>query len=538
MRVLRTAFAVILVLALAGGSFLLLSGARVTVGPPLPRVARGDVVPRPILPKVIIGGAADKPGAIDLVEVPVPVAIAPADDPLARALSQRLAPAIAEAGDVGTSSVLVLDGEGRIVFDLNGAAPLIPASTAKLVTAAAALAAFGPDHSFTTTVAAADRPDADGVLRGDLVLVGGGDPTLVSTAYAEQMIDVERPSTPLEALADAVVATGVTRVEGRIVGDHGYLRGPSLAQGWPDRYLEDLDTTHISGLTIDQGLQLFEQDGALRVRAAPDPAAEAAAALTTALRERGVTVAGEPIAEDLPATAAPVRLASVRSPSLMTLLTYMVQRSDNHIADTLFRAIGRRVEGEGSFGDAETQTRRLLAELQLDFAPVHIADGSGLSRASRLTAGFLTVLNLRMTQSSVGAAWQQLMAVSGESGTLRRRLTGTIAELRLRGKTGSLADVRSLSGAVVGPDGRPLYFTVTSNDLVGAALTGARRLQDLVVLELAAQLYGCVRVPTPAPPTPAPPTTVPSEAEDDESAPSVVPDLPAFTCPAARERPR
>lgn len=177
------------------------------------------------------------------------------------------------------------------------------------------------------------------------------------------------------------------------------------------------------------------------------------------------------------------------------------------------------MEGVGSFPDGAAMAQRVLADLQLDWSTTTLQDGSGLSRTTLIPPGLLTTLNYRMTATPLGAVWQELMAVSGVSGTLRSRLTDSIAELRLRGKTGSLGDVRALSGAVVGPDGRPLWFTVTSNDLEGPQLPNARRLQDLVVLALTAELYGCTELPPPPPD----PTSPPAAADS-------LPPLPTHTC--------
>ncbi len=516
---LITTLTMVAVTVLTAG-LLGLTPPRLDAGPPLPRNGGTAVVAKPDPPK--LRGVADlaesaglKLPAVDLGPVPAPVSIAPPDDPLVQQLALPLQRAVLQAGDAGSVGISVIDADGRVVFDLDGVRPLIPASTAKLVTAAMVLTTFGPDTTLPTAVRATTTPGVNGVLSGDLILVGGGDPTLVSDTYLSTMIAPERPSTPLATLADRVVATGVTQITGSIIGDDGFLNGVPLAAGWPPRYLEDLDATPIAGLTIDQGLQFFDDAGTLRARAAPDPAAEAAAALTTALRVRGVVVDGQPRSSQGSSGTA-VELARIESPPVSTLLRRMVQDSDNHIADTLFRAAGRHATGTGSFQDAGDLLPQILAALQLDWSTTTMADGSGLSRSTRIPAGLLSTLNYRMTNSTVGPLWQDIMAVSGVSGTLERRLTGTIAELRLRGKTGSLADVRALSGAVVGPDGRPLYVTITSNDLAAGMQNDARRLQDLVVLAVAAQLYGC--------------TELPPVVSEEPLQPNQLPPLPTHTC--------
>lgn len=510
-----SALSTLVVLALIAAAFVAVAQPTVVVGDPLPKQATSLTLVKPDPSRRLRIPPAVKAGAVDLVEVPAPVTLAPPGDPVAAALAPVMAQAILDAGDAGESGVYVIDAAGEVVFDHNGTIPLIPASTAKLVTAAAALTAFGPDHTFTTTLTSPAVVGPDGVLAGDVVLTGGGDPTLVSQDWIDGMVDTERPRTPIAGLADQLVAAGVTTVEGDVIGDGGYLDGDPLANGWPPRYLEDLDATPIAGLTVDEGLELYRDDNdRLRSRASADPVADAARVLRDALVERGVAVNGEAVAATGPVQSGETLLGELRSPPLSVLLTTMVQRSDNHLADTLFRAVGRRVAGEGSFADGEEQTIALLEELGLDWSTTTLADGSGLSRDSRIPVALLATLNYRMSNSSVGASWQDLMAVSGVSGTLRRRLVGSIAELRLRGKTGSLGDVRALTGAVVGPDGLPLYFGVASNGLEGPQLNSARRLQDLVVLGLAAHLYDCTEI-------------VPTEPPESEGG---LPPLPTHTC--------
>ncbi|WP_370326423.1 D-alanyl-D-alanine carboxypeptidase/D-alanyl-D-alanine-endopeptidase [Euzebya sp.] len=514
----QTLLALVVTLAVSAG-VIAYAQPQVVVGEPLSRRATVRYAAKPDPPKLRAAAAAlTKPARVDLGEVPAPITVAPQDDPLALSLALVVSEALIASGNPGASAVSVLDADGRVLVDVGATTPLIPASTAKLVTAAMALATFGPDHVFTTTAAATAAPGQGGVVAGDVVLTGGGDPTLVSRTYVETQIDPERPQTPIADLADQIVAAGVTRVEGAVIGDPGFLAGGPLADGWPPRYLDDLDATAISGLTIDQGFEFVDEGSGLRARAAADPAAVAAAALVAALAERGVEVVGGSRSAPGGVSDAPAHLGELSSPTLMTLLVRMVQESDNHIADTVFRAVGRHAAGAGSFDDAEDVASEVLAALELDWSTTRLRDGSGLSRESAIPPALLTALNYRMTNSTLGEEWQDLMAVSGVSGTLERRLVGTIAELRLRGKTGSLGDVRSISGAVVGPDGRPLYVTVTSNALAEPQLDDARRLQDLVVLGLAAELYGCTEIP---PPPPAP---------DDPLEPDELPPLPTHTC--------
>lgn len=405
-------------------------------------------------------------------------------------------------------SVSVRTAGGTPLYSHHDTAPVLPASTLKLVSGAAALARLGPDFRFTTEVHATAPVAPDGTVVGDLVLRGGGDPALATPRFAG--VNPERPRTPLESLADQVVAAGVSHVTGAVIGDPTILPHEPTPRGWPERYLTRGDATRSSGLTVEAGRRLFVERGRLQSEPAPDPAAEAAASLLVLLAERGVTVGGGPSAATAPA-ATTTQLAAVQSPLLLELLRTSVQRSDNHVADTVFRMLGR-VDGDGTWASGELATREALEVLGLDWTHVALADGSGLSRDNRLTAAFLTELDARMSASNRAAEWHSLMAVSGSSGTLRRRLLGTVAQGRLHGKTGSLRDVRSLSGAVVGPDGERVHFAVVGSGLTEAEIPLVRTLQDEIVLAIAEDLYDCVRIPVEPPVEPTPAATPPAPA--------------------------
>lgn len=394
---------------------------------------------------------------------------------------------------------MVLDEGGQVVFDHRGDTPMLPASTQKLVTAAATLRILGPDYRYETTVRATSPIDPDGTLRGDLVIVGSGDPALASPQYGAEAYP-QRPRTPLESLADQLVAAGLRHLTGSVVGDPGVFADEPLAPGWPDRYVTERETRISSGLTVNAGLQLFMKEGRLVSDIVMDPAAETARELYRLLEERGVVIDYAAIASWTP-PATLVEVASVRSPPMSELLRHVLQRSDNHMADAIFLTLGVELEGEGTWSAAARAVEGALEGLDLDREGAILADGSGLSRSDRLSAAFLASLDLEMTRAD--PMWQELMAISGESGTLRRRLRGTLAAGRLRGKTGTLDDVRSLAGTVVGPDGQRYHLAVIANDLTGAARWPAREVTDEIVLLLVEDLHGCVRVPVPVT-TPAP----------------------------------
>lgn len=430
---------------------------------------------------------------------PSPTPVPVADEELRARLDGLLAdPVVAAAGPIAVS---VVDAAGAPVYERRADEAFIPASTQKLVVAASALAVLGPEHRFPTVVRSTAPVGPDGTVQGDLVLVGGGDPVLASPIFAGQ-VEPDRPHTPLVWLADQLRDAGVRQVTGQVLGDGTAFPGEDVPRGWVERYLTELDGVRTSGLTVDAGRVLGVEEGQLTGRAAEDPAQNAAAQLQGLLAERGITVAGGVAATTTPPAAA-TELARVESPPLRDLLRHTVQQSDNQLADQLFRSVGA-ASGDGSWTGSAVAAQSSLDVLGLDWSDAFLADGSGLSRDDRLSAGFLARLDATMTRSSLADEWDGLMAVSGRSGTLRQRLVGSVAEGRLRGKTGSLSDVRSLTGTVLGPDASRYHVTVLGNGLDAEGSAAVRNLQDAVVLALTEELYGCVATEVPGP-TPSDP---------------------------------
>lgn len=425
---------------------------------------------------------------------------APTPDGRYAELRARLARTVADPRyGGGAVAVSVLDGEGRPVYEHRAGAALMPASTVKLVTAAAALVALRPGYRYVTEVNATSAPGRDRTLDGDLVIVGSGDPAL-STPLFDAEVWPDRPDTEMAELADRI-AKRVRRITGDVIGDPSIFTGETLATGWLREYLYDLDATYVSGLTVNAGRRLERRNGRLVGLAVEDPAAEAAARLKGLLEERGVVIDGRARATPRPPRAS-FRLASAVSPPLSELLRWTVQHSDNHMADAIFRTIGAEVSGKGTWLDAASAVREVLDVDGLDWSAVHLADGSGLSRADRVTAGLLARIDVVMWNSSLAGVWTDLMAVAGESGTLRRRLRGTVAEGAFRGKTGTLDDVRAIVGSVTGPDARRFHLAVIANHTEGRVWK-VRVLQDEIVLALAEHLRGCERRTLPPEPAPS-----------------------------------
>jgi D-alanyl-D-alanine carboxypeptidase/D-alanyl-D-alanine-endopeptidase (penicillin-binding protein 4) len=395
-----------------------------------------------------------------------------------RRLGSRLTPVMEDPG-LGRgreqACLAVRDPDGRTVYSRNPALPLIPASTMKVATATAAVARLGPDFHYTTELRAAAAPTGDTVA-GDLWLVGAGDPLLATADFASIAGYQERPrlATSLETLADRVVAAGVRRVEGRIVGDESRYDSQRYVPTWNPDYATEPDVGPQSALTVNGGFVQWRPEAV----PAPSPAANAAAVLTGLLRSRGVAVGGDGAEGRAPPGGTAV--ASIDSPPLSDVVAVLLQESDNLTAELLVKELGARFGGEGSTRAGLDVLRSTFDDLGLPEEAMTSADGSGLDRSDRLTCD---LLQATLASGGEQGVVSRGLPVAGRNGTLARRFAGSPADGKVRAKTGSLRFVSGLSGWTTTLDGRSLQFSLLANDLPSDH--AGTTLQDRVVSVLA-----------------------------------------------------
>ncbi|WP_091364702.1 D-alanyl-D-alanine carboxypeptidase/D-alanyl-D-alanine endopeptidase [Geodermatophilus telluris] len=374
---------------------------------------------------------------------------APAPDP--DALTALLTPLLAAPALGGGVSAEVVDvADGRTLFAQGADDPVTPASTAKLLTAAAALTTLDPEDTLETRVVAGAGP-------GEVVLVGGGDPTLSTTAPS-----LTYPGAPTVAdLAAQVRAalpagTAVTRV----VVDGSLFEGPLTAEGWGP---EDAPSTYAAPVTATA------VDGA-RTRPGEDPRSgspgtDAGRALAAALGAPGATVE---LGEAPDGAAA---LGSVRSAPVARLVEQALSQSDNLLAESLSRHVALARDLPASFDGAAQAVPEALEEAGLDVADVELHDGSGLSRLDLVTPAVLTGLVTGAADGSLEGTSAVLsgLAVAGYDGTLADRgdTDPATAPGAVRAKTGTLLGVHGLAGTVVTADGRLLAYALVANGTSG-----------------------------------------------------------------------
>lgn len=413
--------------------------------------------------------------------------------------------------------------------------PRIPASTMKLVVTAAAWELLGPDFELKTDLLI-DGTVADGILDGNLIVVGRGDPAVVGREDEEDVLWELRP------WCQQLKSFGVTSVRGKVLADVRYFSGPGFHPDWPrqsshqwyyassgalnlnDNCLDiflgpvvdgeiDFSVRPLQPLAeLSQRLKLVKDSKKHLIRidrkfdewnvvvsgaffqgsqkqkfhvTVPDPAENFVSAFTRLLSAEGIRVSGDSI--DLGETGQ--ILASI-SHSLKSRSGVLLKNSQNLYADSIFRVLGKELGGVGSFEVAKSVLGNWASENFSNTDRLVFQDGSGLSRKNRLTSQFLLKVVERAKRQDWGGDFTDHLAVGGVDGTLRKRMTQGALKGRVFAKTGTLTGVSSLAGLLFVQDSsEPVSFAMICNRKKGSASV-ARKWQDRVLKWVEAQISG------------------------------------------------
>jgi D-alanyl-D-alanine carboxypeptidase/D-alanyl-D-alanine-endopeptidase (penicillin-binding protein 4) len=397
----------------------------------------------------------------------------------ARNLRAAVEPVLAEAP--ADTCVQVTEASNALVSQKEGDA-LIPASNLKLVTAAATLDLLDPQSRFTTSVATDGAPTDGKVVRGNLYLIGGGDPLLSTSPYLSQLPNGEQPSTDMAALADQITATGIREITGSVVGDESRYDDVRTIEAWPQRYLTQGQVAPLSALVVDDTWTAGAGPGA-------EPAVHAAGVLTELLADRGVQIAGSPRSGVAPPDAS--LLTEIDSLTVAEIVDEALRFSDNTTVEMLVKEIGLEVSGTGSTAAGLQAIRDWLAASGLPAGGVVLDDGSGLSEENRVTCALLASLLQADGSEGVIAAG---LARPGEPGTLDDKLLAQDLRGRVRAKTGTLRTVTALSGWLRTVPERDLGFSFIINRPGGQVTEADTSLQA----DLLTAMLGYPQTPDPA----------------------------------------
>lgn len=428
---------------------------------------------------------------------------------------------------------------GEVWYEHNAQRMFNPASNQKVLSGAVALTKLGADFRYETTLAT-NGSVVNGVLNGDLVVIGTGDPSLY--------IDfIENPREVLLKWANVLKQQGIRSITGNIIGDDNAWEDEFFGAGWAFDDFEYAYSTEINALqfnggyvnlkitppaslsgkakvemkfptqyvAIENNLQTIssgQNDTQIRrsyplntikisgnivqggnvinqTMSVSNQTLFFVTVLKEALQEVGISVQGSPKdCDDLPnwqTNAAWTTLHVHQSPLFSEILAVMEKDSQNLFAETFVRTIGAKVKGFGSFQNGRTVLQETLQEWGIPSDRYQFYDGSGLSRQDYVSPNVLSSILIHMRQSPQWQVWYDSLPIAGKDGTLKNRMKNTKAQNNVRAKTGTISNVRGLSGYVTTASGEELVFSFLVN---GHLLTGrdTERITDTVLVKIAA----------------------------------------------------
>ncbi|MBV9871298.1 MAG: D-alanyl-D-alanine carboxypeptidase/D-alanyl-D-alanine-endopeptidase [Frankiaceae bacterium] len=326
--------------------------------------------------------------------------------------------------------------------------PEPPASTTKLLTAAAALSTLGPDYRLTTTTRRLGRT---------VYLIGGGDPTIVRAPSSYGATAYPTPATMADLARQTADSLGRTKAV-RLRLDSTAWTGPTAAPGWKPLYVTEGDITPPSALEVDEGRVNPRDPFASRTL---HPIAQAGSVFAGLLRRNGIRVIGKVSEGRTPATA--TAAGSVASAPMAGLVHRMLTASDDDLAEAIGRAVAAHAHRPASFAGAARAVVDAVHGLRAPVAGVTLRDTSGLSHDNRIPPR--TLVEVLRAATAIGHPELRSMVtglpVAGLTGTLATRFVDKASRNAagvLRAKTGTLTGVNALAGLVVDRNGRLLVF--------------------------------------------------------------------------------
>lgn len=468
--------------------------------------------------------AATPPAAAAAVGVPAVGAT-----PLQQAVGLEVGRAASQTAALGVHVVEV--GSGDVAYSYGADEPRTIASNTKLFTTAAALDALGPGYLYETRLLLRGQVQ-DGVLRGDLGVIGGGDPNIDGRAFGGDAYGAFRP------WARELAARGVRRVAGNLYLDAALFEALEIHPDWPRQQLASWYEAPVAALSFSDNCVLVrvwprEKSGLARIEmeppvhvfevvntavttnsrrrshltvvrhedrlivagtidrrsgplevwvTVPDPVRYFGLAMIDALAQEGIAVEGRP--RQVSRLPGPVweRVAVYRS-SLLDAVRIANKHSQNFYAESLVKLLGARRCGDGSWSGGVRAVGDFLAGIGVPAAAYHMVDGSGMSREDRFTPRAVTQLLRQMARHRWGEEFMQSLAGAGElEGSLHGRMTAPPYRGNIFAKTGTIEGVSALSGYAKAASGKLYAFSILVNGTRKVWQT--RQAQDRIVMAL------------------------------------------------------
>lgn len=414
--------------------------------------------------------------------------------------------------------VRYVDG-GDVLYSRNPLKYFIPASNMKVFTTAAVLDRLGPNFRFETRLGYEGQLQENGVLTGDLVLIGGGDPGLANKLGSGSIFQ------HLDTMAREVERTGIRLIQGDVIGDDSFFSYAPHGRGWNKKDLEYHYAPRVSALSFyDNLLNLVARPGRrtgqpIRLASYPsnslfqlvnmgttvpdgpqatgylfrslgnhkavisgqipvsspgwtrritmeDPALYTATLLRDRLRKRGIRLAGSVRSRHTPPEdGVETQIIYVHeSPPLIQVIFRVNRESHNLYAEILLRTLGAVVKGRGSDSGGLEVLYELLREAGVPLRLTDLQDGSGLSEQNLITPRAQSLLLRHVAGKSFFPFFLGSLPVAGRNGTLSGRMGGTPAASRVFAKTGTLSNAITLGGYVQSRSSELLAFSILVND--------------------------------------------------------------------------
>lgn len=352
------------------------------------------------------------------------------------------------------------------LWNYNSHKVMRPASTQKVLTAITALSLLGAQHQFNTRAYYTGTLSTDGILSGDIYVVGDFDPM-----YAHS---------DLKELARNIRDLGIKRISGKIYGDASMKHKDLYGNGWcwddvPSKY-----EPYLCALMVERG-RVYPNFGSYSKDATFHPATHFAYALTQELKNLGITTGGYGM-KDYPSGG---RNFSTQTRTLEQVLQRMLKNSDNLHAEAVFFHVAHAAAGRHcSWKDGARQVESIIRKAGATTTGVEVADGSGVSLYNYVTADTqVALLRYAYKTPSIYNVFYPALPIAGVDGTLDERMTTGNAYRNVHAKTGTLEGVIALSGYVTASNGHLLAFSILINGTLSAK--DARNYQDRFCQELA-----------------------------------------------------
>lgn len=335
------------------------------------------------------------------------------------------------------------------IFASNETRPMIPASLTKLFTTSTSLGVMGGDHKLSTKLFSDDINFNDKTINGNLYIKGFG-----NSVFTES---------DLQELVNNLVAKGIVKITGSIIGDDSYLDDIYTREDWIEGEGSNVRLPLISALVIDRNRTTTRKKVRRRYRYISenikDPPLYAANMLAEKLRVSGVEIIGKTSKGITPLNT---YLMGEKSIKLKELISLINKHSDNFLAECLFKTLGAEASGvQGNSFFSQQAILKFIKDNNIFSSGTEIVDGSGISRSDQATPLAINGVLEKMYFDLVHFDdFYNSLSIAGVDGTLRGRMLGTSAENNFRGKTGTLNGVTGLAGYLTTKEDEDLIVTI------------------------------------------------------------------------------